>query len=225
MSIRDNSMDEELRLKELRHRTINFMNMLNSTIRLKQEKLETEEAQIACSEMLCIVEAYTQVFHLISGKDKLPGNDGGGDDGDGDEHFRADYLFHPLITNLRNFPKVREQQISLESDIGALQLKEQHAIPLVLITLESFTNTLKYAFPAGHTGRRRFFIHLDGKSSTGGTAYSHRLCLTDTGVGCGPGKGDGNSGSGIAIMKSLARQIDGRLELDFSTGAVLQLDF
>lgn len=240
-SMRDNSMNEELRLKELRHRTTNFLNLLNSTIRLKQEKLKTEEAQIACSELLCVVDAYTQVFHFISGKEKLPcsgstnGNDSGDGVGDsdsdgagsGDEFFKAEYLFHPLIANLKNFPNVQEQQISLEADIGSHQLRVQHAIPLALIIIESFTNTLKYAFPVEHTGPRRFFVHLDGKSSSDVSPYSHRLILTDTGVGCAHGTGEVNSGSGsgIAIMKSLAQQIDGQLEVDYSTGAVLQLDF
>jgi len=222
----DNSTDEELRLKELqlkelRHRTTNFMNMLSSMIHIKHEKLETEEAQLACSELLCMVEAYTQVFHLISGN--KPGGAGGDSNSDG--YFKAEHLFQPLIANLRNFPKVRQQQIRIESDIAAVQLEDQHAIPLALITVESFTNTLKYAFPAEHTGPRRFFLHLDRKSNSMVTAEPHRLILTDTGVGSRLDKSEDNSGSGIAIMKSLAQQIEGRLEVDFSTGAVIQLDF
>src|SRR6056297_1531934 len=226
MSTQKNYSDEELRiaklqLKELRHRTSNFMNMLRSMIHIKQEKLQTEEAQLACSEMLCIVDVYTQVFHLIGGNN----TGGAGGDNNSNGYFKAEHLFQPLIANLRNFPKVRQQQISLESNIGELQLKDQHAIPLALITVERFTNTLKYAFPAEYTGPRRFFVHLEKKDSTEVSANLHRLVLTDTGVGSSLGMSEGNSGSGITIMKSLAQQIDGQLEVDFSTGAVLQLYF
>jgi len=226
MSTQKNYSDEELRiaklqLKELRHRTSNFMNMLRSMIHIKQEKLQTEEAQFICSEMLCIVDAYTQVFHLIGGNN----TGGAGGDNNSNGYFKAEHLFQPLIANLRNFPKVRQQQISLESEIGELQLKNQHAIPLALITVESFTNTLKYAFPPEYTGPRRFLVHLEKKSNSEVSADLHRLVLTDTGVGSSLGKSEDAGGSGIAIMKSLAQQIEGRLELDFSTGAVLQLHF
>jgi two-component system, sensor histidine kinase PdtaS len=204
--------DNEIRLKELRHRTTNFLHMLNSMIRIKMDRFESDEAHYACSQILSVVEAYNQIFQLLSANDTS-------------DHRTIDsqQLFQKLTHILQAFPISQERQISIESNIENVPLESQYAVPLALIAIESFTNTMKYAFPPEHTGQCVFSIHF------GSHEDRPALTLRDNGVGSShvqthshrkfnPETETQPSGSGISIMKSLALQIDGHLETDFSNG-------
>jgi len=213
----------EIRLKEHRHRTTNFLNMLSSMMRIKMDKLKTEEARYICNEMLSIIEAYNQIFYLLN-KNSY---------GNGHTTISSQYLFSKLVGILKTFPPVQEQNVHIEPKIEPVELHNSDAIPLALITIESFTNTLKYAFPPEYSGSRMFTIQFEELSPT------KRLTLSDTGVGAAAVKGPSENtstsggaddshpetGSGIGIMKSLAQQIDGNLDVDFSQGTVVQLHY
>ena len=216
----------EIRLKEQRHRTTNFLNMLSGMMRLKMDKLKTEEAHYICTEMLSIIEAYNQIFYLLNEKSGT----------DGHTTISSQYLFSKIVAILESFPPVQEQKVYIEPEIEAVELHNRNAIPLALITIESFTNTLKYAFPPEFSGKRIFTLQFKELSPT------KKLTLRDNGVGAAavkgpsppstkPEEGGGaddsppEAGSGIGIMKSLAQQIDGELDVDFSQGTVVQLHY
>ncbi len=198
----------DVRLKELRHRTSNFLNMITSMMHLKFDHLQTKEALYICTELLSMLEAYNQIFSLISSSE------------DSKDTFHSVTLFSKIERILTAFPLTKEQGIQIKSDIEHLELNTKFAIPLALVTIESYINTLKYAFPSENRDPRYYSIQLS-------THHSQCvLLITDTGVGSNAEEDHKNkNGSGITIMRALSEQINGDFDVDFSDGTVVELRF
>lgn len=91
---------------------------------------------------------------------------------------------------------------------------ESHPLPLAaagdvgLVVNEAVTNALKHAFPASREGIVRVtFRREDG---------AYELVVTDNGVGTAPGRaarGDEGGGLGGKLVRALATQLGGRLEI------------
>jgi two-component sensor histidine kinase len=103
---------------------------------------------------------------------------------------------------------------------------EPHLVPprmasdIGLATNELVTNALKYAFPGGREGVVRIGFAREG-------ADSFVLTVADNGVGMGHGAGDRQGGLGMRLLRALATQLGGRLEVLSGEvgGTVSQLRF
>ncbi|TDH63063.1 sensor histidine kinase [Dankookia rubra] len=99
-----------------------------------------------------------------------------------------------------------------DSGIGLTVSAEPHALPVAmagdlgLVVNELVTNALKYAFPRGKGGVVRVCFGREEKT--------YRLAVSDTGVGLGQvGLAAVEGGSGMRLVRALAAQLGGRVEL------------
>jgi two-component sensor histidine kinase len=94
------------------------------------------------------------------------------------------------------------------------------ALPCGLLVNELISNCLKHGFPCDHNGE----VRVELQPMIGGPQL--RLRVSDTGVGL-PADIEAKLGNslGLQLVSSLARQIDGRLEVGPGPGAVFEVIF
>jgi two-component sensor histidine kinase len=84
---------------------------------------------------------------------------------------------------------------------------------------ELVSNSLKYAFPGGASGK----IEIISRQTKEGR---HTLTVRDDGVGLPAGLDPKRSTSlGLKLVNSLVRQIEGRLEMENAGGALFCITF
>jgi len=197
----------EILASEERHRTLNFLNLLSSVIKLKAGSYESEEIRNFRDEIISLIESTSGVYTLITTA--------------GTETLSTDTFFLNITNSLNHFPHVREKKVKIKQVIQTLRLPGEYLLPLSLITIESFTNSLKYAFPPDREGPHCFHIEFSHNNE------SACLALRDNGIGPGTGgiRSEEHPGSGITIMESLAGQLKGEIDLREEEGTLVELNF
>ncbi|OCX52118.1 hypothetical protein BEL04_11525 [Mucilaginibacter sp. PPCGB 2223] len=110
-------------------------------------------------------------------------------------------------------------QISIKLKIDDIELDVLRAVPLGLILNETITNALKYAFPADGSGYIKVALScVNGKYL--------KLGITDNGPGMPPGFSINLCQSlGIKLIKSMCRQLGGRLDMRNENGLIVIIEF
>ena len=96
------------------------------------------------------------------------------------------------------------------------ELATEHAIPLGLILNELVTNAATYAFDGRTDGR----IEVRFGRTPGGC----RLSVADDGKGLPEPGGERQGGLGMGLVRALARQIGGTLQVENRGGARFVID-
>lgn len=108
-----------------------------------------------------------------------------------------------------------ERPITIRADVESIKLNLEHASPIGLIINELVTNAYKYAFPDDRPGM------IDVRFAKRGTEAVLRV--SDNGVGFPPeGR---NGGQGQRLVKALAEQIGGSVQVESSPGATFTIRF
>ena len=107
--------------------------------------------------------------------------------------------------------------ISLDCAIEDVALSVDKAIPCGLVLNELITNALKHAFPNGRPGVVRVALaSLEGDRI--------EIAVSDNGIGIPPGVDLYSSQSlGFRLVCTLARQVDGDLEVESNNGTTVRL--
>ena len=114
-------------------------------------------------------------------------------------------FFHELCDDLKAM--VHGRPLSIECNADRHHFCMDQAVALGLIVNELVTNAVKHAFPYGRAGRVRIcFEALKGQL---------RLTVEDDGVGFG--RPNATKGQGQDLIRGLLQQLDGRLEVEFSS--------
>ncbi|HDQ15180.1 MAG TPA: sensor histidine kinase [Sediminispirochaeta sp.] len=198
----------EIMVSELRHRTMNFFNLMSSVLRIKLESSQHgEDTRKFGYEILTLIDSFRSIFtQFVYREERAP--------------LMAGDLFQQLTKSLRSFPVLDSAEpVRLDTRIEPLELPGDSIVPLTLITVESYTNSLKYAFPEHHEGEKEFHIHLRKKNEQA------QLILRDNGVGLSQGKKKHEPGTGMEIMKSLGVQLRGSIEFLDQGGTEVRLHF
>lgn len=106
-------------------------------------------------------------------------------------------------------------QVTVEA--SPVQLDICTALPCGLIVNELATNALRHAFPDNRTGSVR--LHLERRSETDCT-----ITVTDDGIGM-PAAASTKPTLGWTLLRLLARQLDGELNVQVSSGTRVELTF
>ena len=204
--IRASLREKEALLKEIHHRVKNNLQVVSSLLGLQSRAVvdaETRkmflESQDRVHSMALLHESLYQSHNLS--QINFP------------EYIRqlAAHLFHSY--------GVAAERIHLETDLDDLSLHLDAAVPCGLIINELISNSLKYAFPDGREGQIR--IELRGLSD--GTT---RLVVADNGIGLRADIDWVNSRSlGLRLVRTLAQQLGGQLQVNTSQGMEVQLAF
>jgi len=204
--IKTSLREKEALLKEIHHRVKNNLQVVSSLLGLQSRAVSDtqlrkmfQESQNRIHSMALLHESLYQSENLS--QVNFP------------EYIRelAAHLFHSY--------GVAPERIHLRTDLDRLALNLDAAVPCGLIINELVSNSLKYAFPDGRTGE----VRIELREHQGGMA---RLVVADNGIGLRSDLDWANTRSlGLRLVRTLAQQLGGELEVNSQTGTKVQLTF
>jgi len=176
-------------IQEIHHRVKNNLAVISSLLGLKADTCGSVEAHAALQESQQRVHSIALIHEHLYGNEHL------------DRVNFADYA-RQLVHGL-----------PIETDLEAIELDIEKAVPCALILNELVTNALKYAFPGRSVGKIivRFHALPDGWLE---------LSVEDNGVGLPLGRlqDPASKSLGLRIVGILTRQLDGVLEQEPCNG-------
>ena len=190
--------ERELLMEELQHRTKNNFLMIKGLLRYHGENLENSQLKAVLNDSKNRVNAISLLHeHLYSERD-IPGKIA--------IKPYLENLTHSLTTSIPDHVslQVRRKIVDTPVDINKI-------VPLGLILNEAFTNAVKHAF-IGHEKSSQYisveFMPLEDEGHC-------LLIVSDNGVGYNQEKYLSKKNNGIELMKGLAQQIRGVLDIQF----------
>lgn len=178
---------ERMLHRELVHRVKNNLTMLLSLVRLARRRTKNDEAKQTLTALEGRVLSVAAVHEILDARKSV-------------DRAAADELVAALCETLtRSFTT----KVTLTTELTAIVLSVDDAIPLGLILNEAVTNALKHAFPDDAAGR----IHVRLSRDDGGII---ELAVSDNGVG--GGSADAGEGTGTQVIDALVSQLGGTLE-------------
>jgi two-component sensor histidine kinase len=191
-----------LLLREVHHRVKNNLQIVQSLLNLRAQRLQSVQARDA------VRQAQMRVGALVLVHRKLYEND------DIQEIELQDFLAE-LCGMLEEVNEADHAGIELALAVASARVPADQAIPLALLVTEAVSNALKHAFRDGQAGRIEVELESDGE-------HGH-LVIADNGVGLA-GQDEGG-GMGVTLMRMLAKQLGGSLTVAEAEGTRLVLDF
>lgn len=184
--------DKDLLTREIDHRVKNSLTMVGSLLNMQERAVDSVEAKTALAESSARLMTIARIHEQLYRSADL-----------GTVEFGS-YL-ERLTGDVANSLGRGDADIRLDAEAAELPIDQ--AVPLGLIATELVTNALKYA--KREAGRSTITITFSTNGDRGGLS----LTVSDD----GPGLPDGfdpsrSSGLGMRLVRSLARQLGGKLE-------------
>ena len=222
---------EQLRKKEINHRIKNNLQIVSSLLDLQAEKFSDRKVIEAFKESESRILSMSLIHQELYESGKLDSLD------------FSSYL-RKLIADLLKSYDTETGKIRVKLDISSVFLGVDTAVSLGIIINELFTNSIKYAFPAGTGGeieislvREKSTEEVVGKDISGrmlpenpqklsGASENYKLMYADNGRGFPEGLDFRNSETlGLQLVNALVDQIDGSLDLERGKGATFVIKF
>lgn len=124
---------------------------------------------------------------------------------------------HSIAGNLFDSYGVNRDRVALELEIEDIRMDVDNAVACGMVLNELVSNSLKYAFPPGRTGRVRIAVRAEGAE----------LCfrISDDGIGFADPGGSGDT-LGLRLVRILIeKQLQGSFDFDGDRGADYAIRF
>ncbi|MGC9505326.1 PAS domain S-box protein [Baaleninema sp.] len=199
--------DKELLLKEVHHRVKNNLQVISSIFSLQSQFTEEDRILSILEESQNRIRTMALIHEKLYQSDSFSNVD------------FADYvqnLAHTLFSSYH----VSFNLVQLETNVEPISLNLDTAIPCGLLVNELISNSLKHGFPEGRSGKTSLEFRK--------LSQDERLVLkvSDTGVGFPENLDIARTTSlGLRLVRSLTRQLRGKLEMYNRNGAVFQVTF
>lgn len=181
--------EKEVLLREVHHRVKNNLQVISSLVSLQESSCMDKTGREMNRDTQARVRSMAHLHELLYGSKDLSSID------------PADYI-GAIVSEVSAYYESPLVRVEVESD--ALSVDE--AMPFGLIATELVTNAFKYAYPPGSSGE----VHVGYRRA----GEERLLEVRDEGVGLPPSFDPASSSSlGFTLVRSLAEQIDGRLEI------------
>jgi len=194
--------ENELLLKEIHHRVKNNLEVVSSLLALQSNQvddLNTKEAMLASQNRVHSIGIVHQ--KLYQGKNL------------GAIEMK-DYFINLSESILDSFDA--HKRVQVECAMNTLNVDIDTAVPLGLIVNELLTNTIKYAFPEGRSGK----VQIKLEQAANGNL---QMLVSDNGVGkSGTINGTGFGGQLISL---LTQQLGGTIKEDNNNGTHIFFEF
>ncbi|HEY8593357.1 MAG TPA: histidine kinase dimerization/phosphoacceptor domain -containing protein [Sphingomicrobium sp.] len=194
--------DKDVLVHEVRHRVKNMIQMTSALLVLQERGVQSGEARSALREAQNRLLVLASVYEALL----LPDADA----------RRVDLA--ALIKNLAAALKGSGSQgdgVEITTDCDEALLGVSHAVPVGLFVNEAITNALKHAFNGRSSGRVDIQLRKSGTQCV--------LVVRDDGSGFDTPARKGSLG--MRLMKSLARQVGGRMSIDGASGTTVRLEW
>ncbi|MFP4009077.1 MAG: sensor histidine kinase, partial [Spirulinaceae cyanobacterium] len=198
--------DKELLLKEVHHRVKNNLQVISGMFYLQAQYIDDPDVLSILTDSQNRIESMALIHEKLYQSKNFAKVDLSTYIEDLSNHLFASYNLNP-------------HNISLRQNVKNANLPLDAAIPCGLLVNELVSNALKHAFPDRRTGE--IFIQLLKNDRD-----ELKLIVRDNGIGL-PQKlnVENNNSLGLRLVRSLTRQLKGKLEIYNAEGAVFSLTF
>jgi PAS domain S-box-containing protein len=233
--------EKEALLKEIHHRVKNNLQVISSLLNLQAERITDPGARSIFLESQSRVRAMALVHETLYGSESLARIE------------LPRYLERLCTSLLRTYGGA--DRIAIQRQMAGVSLDLDRALPAGLIISELVSNALKYAFPNGRPGLIVVSVTGPSEGPSGGAARgpagTEPVCRTADARTEGPGEPvarggksnytlsvhddgvglpadfdlDRTSSLGLYLVRVLARQLRGELDVDRSAGTTFSIRF
>jgi two-component sensor histidine kinase len=198
--------EKETLLREIHHRVKNNLQIISSLLYLQSSSLADATASQALKESQDRVHSMALVHEQLYRSSSLGAIDFG-------EHLRQ------LAGSVARSYGAASGRVRLEIAVESIAVDLDLAIPVSLIFNEVLANVFKHAFPGERAGTVEVIFRSDGPETL-------MLRVRDNGIGLPPDyERDQGRSLGLKIVRNLAEQIHGQLEIESCHGMTFQLTF
>lgn len=204
--IKNSLREKEALLKEIHHRVKNNLQVVSSLLGLQSRVVNDEQTRKMFQESQNRIHSMALLHESLYQSNNLS---------------RIDFpqYIRQLSSYLFQSYGVVAGRIHLRTNLDALYLGMDAAVPCGLIINELVSNSLKYAFPDGRQGEVRIELreHLEGMV---------RLVVADNGVGLRRDIDWVTARTlGLRLVRTLAEQLGAKIEVECKTGTEVRLTF
>ncbi len=194
--------ENELLLKEIHHRVKNNLEVVSSLLALQSNQIDdanTKEAMLASQNRVHSIGIVHQKLYQGENLGAIE---------------MKDYFINLSESVLDSFDA--HKRVQVECAMSKLDVDIDTAVPLGLIVNELLTNTIKYAFPEGRSGKVQIKLEQAGNGNL-------QMLVSDNGVG----KSDKIAGTGFGgqLISLLTQQLGGIMKEDNVNGTHISFEF
>lgn len=195
--------EKEFLLKEIHHRVKNNLETISSLLTLQIAKIEDPKFRQVMEETYTRVQSMGMIHLSLYKEGNL-------------KQVEMKGFFEGLGKFILDTFDASER-IDFSTEMNALELDVDVAIPIGLIVNELISNSLKYAFPRQNSGQICVSLNeRDGKLF---------LKVSDNGVGIMENSTTKGTGFGSELISLLTRQLDGEMTLVNNSGTAFSFEF
>lgn len=203
--VRASLREKEVLLKEVHHRVKNNLQIISSIINLQSESIEDARAKQLFADTRARVRSIALVHERLYESKNLANIDFG------------DYVAG-LVRDVFEAFGVDRDRISIEFHIEDVGLDLDKVINCGLIINELISNSLKYAFPNGRSGRITVALATAKRDAI--------LTVSDDGVGIPPNRSADSAGTlGLVLVEGLTKELGGELVKSSEGGTHFKITF
>ncbi len=197
--------EKEVLLREIHHRVKNNLQIISSLLYLQSRSIADGKAVEIFKESQNRIRSMALIHETLYRSDDLA-------------HIDLSEYIHNLIKFLITSYNVSSGGITFKVDIADVSLSMDTAVPCGLIINELVSNSLKHAF---NTGKGRLWVKLHRVDDN-----QFEIVVKDDGIGL-PSELDIDTSPtlGLRLVKTLVKQIDGRLEATSCCGTEFRILF
>jgi PAS domain S-box-containing protein len=197
--------EKEILLKEIHHRVKNNLQIISSILNLQSSFVQDENTLTILQDSRNRIRSMSMIHESMYRTNNF-------------SSIRfSDYLLN-IASGLMASYQINEDYVNLKTDLHAVDLVLDQAIPCALIVNELITNSLKYAFP----NNRKGVITICVKEKLNIVSLS----VEDNGIGFKDGFNYMNTDTlGLQLVISLTEQLDGTIEMKKEDGTKFLIIF
>lgn len=202
---RQSLREKEILLAEIHHRVKNNLQVVHSLLDLQTARIDDQAVIDMLRDSQNRVRSMALIHQtLYQSKD----------------FARVDFasFLDSLLPTLMDSYNVAAARVSLEIAVREASIPLHQAVPCGLIVNELISNALKHAFPDGRRGR----IVVESYSGQRGEVT---LSISDDGVGLDDAEPETGKTLGLTLVRLLADQLKGRLEIQRANPTRFTLSF
>ncbi len=204
--VRASLREKEVLLKEIHHRVKNNLQIISSLLFLQSTYVTDDTTLEILAESQSRVKAIALIHEKLYRSEQF------------DKIDFAAYL-NDLITELFRTYRVRDDTVTIHTDIEGVRLGIETALPCGLIINELVSNALKHAFPVPWTGE----VWVELRPADGNQFV---LTVRDNGIGL-PECVDWQrtQSLGLQLVSDLTKQLGGTLAIEHGAGTCVRVRF
>lgn len=189
--IQENLHEKETLLQEIHHRVKNNLAIISGLLQLQAMNSEDEELSHQLLDSESRIHAIAHIHELLYQSESF-------------SRIRFDRQLQKLIHSIVQSFKTNDN-VTVKTDLDAIDLNVNQAIPLALLLNELITNVIEHAFPEGHEGRLSVSLNNMDNNEV-------RLTVKDNGIGIPDDyKTEESDSLGMNLIHMLSRQLEAEM--------------